>query len=353
MGISCLLLFIMARTGRLQDDQVISVIFLACLCLLAVVEKLSAVLNTIAIERDWVIVIAGEDEARLMTLNSQMRRIDLFCKLFAPLFISLVDAASSQIAILVTAAMTAASVSAEYFAIAIVHAAVPALRTTKAQRGDFDTANHTTLDAIKYSCSSISLYIRHPAFLPSFALALLYLTVLSFAGQMITYLLALGMSSTVIGILRGVAALFELSATWLAPKLMEYIGPIRAGIWFINWQMFCVGIACLFFWLDQKPVVAVVGIVSAVIASRIGLWGFDLSVQIIVQEASRLTMTGGMGFGTNILSRKSSPSYAAHSLRKSLHARTSSKCCHSPARSCSRDPSSSSTLLPSALLLLP
>lgn len=131
-------------------------------------------------------------------------------------------------------------------------------------------------------------YARHPAFLPSFSLALLYLTVLSFAGQMITYLLALGLSSGLIGVLRGVSAVFELSATWFAPKIMARIGPVRAGIWFINWEILCVAIACAFFWIDLSPAYTAIGTVSAVIASRVGLWGFDLSAQIIVQEVSPL-----------------------------------------------------------------
>lgn len=101
---------------------------------------------------------------------------------------------------------------------------------------------------------------------------------------MITYLLALGVSSDAIGILRGIAAVFEMSATWLAPKIMNHIGPIRAGIWFINWEFLCVSLACLFSWLGQNPTVSALGTVCAVIASRVGLWGFDLSAQIIVQE---------------------------------------------------------------------
>jgi len=38
--------------------------------------------------------------------------------------------------------------------------------------------------------SSLPYYIRHSAFLESFSLSLLYLTVLSFSGQMITYLIS-------------------------------------------------------------------------------------------------------------------------------------------------------------------
>ncbi|TKA71732.1 hypothetical protein B0A55_08537 [Friedmanniomyces simplex] len=280
----------MTHYALLREKKVYSYGLLAALCLLAAVEKLSAVLNTIAIERDWVVVIAGDNDDHLRQLNSQMRRIDLFCKLVGPLVVAFVDAASTSIAIIVTGALTLLSVPVEYFAIARVHRAIPALSELKVATADPTTQppHHALRHRILRSCqtawASTKIYTHHPAFLPSLALALLYLTVLSFAGQMITYLLSLGVNSGTIAILRGVAAVFEMSATWLGPILMQRIGTVRAGIWFINWQIFCVGVACLCLWIDANSIVAAAGTVAAVIASRVGLWGFDLSVQIIVQE---------------------------------------------------------------------
>ncbi|KAK4634795.1 Solute carrier family 40 member 1 [Fulvia fulva] len=289
--ISCILFFLMANVNHLRDDQLLSALLLALLSALACVEKLAWVLNTIAVERDWVVTVAGENDERLRLLNSQMRRIDLFCKLVGPLAIAFVNNASPSYAILVTGAMTLLSVLVEYFAIARVYNMVPALKLPKttSQRPH---SQHNLWTTIKEAVSGAVTYARHPAFLPSFSLALLYLTVLSFAGQMITYLLALGLSSGLIGVLRGVSAVFELSATWFAPKIMARIGPVRAGIWFINWEILCVAIACAFFWIDLSPAYTAIGTVSAVIASRVGLWGFDLSAQIIVQEEVELENRG-------------------------------------------------------------
>ena len=50
---------------------------------------------TVAVEREWVTCIAGECSAHLTTLNTYMRRIDLFCKLAAPLFVSLLTSVAS------------------------------------------------------------------------------------------------------------------------------------------------------------------------------------------------------------------------------------------------------------------
>ena len=221
-----------------------------------------------------------------------MRRIDLFCKLVAPLAVSLMDTASSTVAILAVGGITVISVPVEYLAIAAVYKAVPALQVSERSIQVVNTRPSGFLVRAKDALSSTLTYFRHSAFLPSFSLSLLYLTVLSFNGQLITYLLAKGVKSNVIGLLRGVSALFEISATWIAPGVIQRIGPVRSGIWFINWEICCVALACLFFWLDLNPTLAAVGTISAVIASRIGLWGFDLSAQIIVQEEVESELRG-------------------------------------------------------------
>jgi len=311
----------------LRKSERYSYSLLAILCILAAVEKLSAVINTIAIERDWVVVIAGDNEGHLRQLNSQMRRIDLFCKLAAPLVIALVDAASTSIAIMVAGLLTILSVPVEYFAIARVHRAIPALSEPKPAGThpiDQATPHRNILRFCKDALGSTALYIHHPVFLPSLALALLYLTVLSFAGQMITYLLSIGVSSGIIALLRGVAAIFEMSATWLGPFLMQRIGTVRAGIWFINWQIFCVAGACLCLWINTSSTVAAAGTVAAVILSRVGLWGFDLCVQIIVQEEVLEQLPRPLLPAPIILIRRdrSSLPTAAHSPAKSSHFKT-------------------------------
>ncbi|SMY20265.1 unnamed protein product [Zymoseptoria tritici ST99CH_1A5] len=281
VALSCVALFLLARFESMRSG-VDSTLFLAGLSLLACVEKLSAVLNTISVERDWVVIVAGGHEERLRDLNAQMRRIDLFCKLIGPLAIAFVDGASPEVAIMATGCMTMMSVLVEYWTIARVYNFVPALQAPKEVAST--RTDRTMATKIKSSLAGTAIYIKHRAFLPSLALALLYLTVLAFGGQMLTYLLSLGLSSGLIGVLRGISAIFEMSATWIAPRIMSHIGPVRSGIWFINWQILCVSIACAFFWLDYNPTVAAIGTVTAVIASRVGLWGFDLSAQMIVQE---------------------------------------------------------------------
>ena len=107
---------------------------------------------------------------------------------------------------------------------------------------------------------------------------------LSFGGQMVTYLISAGYNSFYIALVRTLSVVFELSATWIAPRLMKRIHPARAGMWFLNWQMLWLGAAVSFFWVEPVPVVAASGLVVGTILSRIGLWGYDLCAQFIIQE---------------------------------------------------------------------
>lgn len=128
-------------------------------------------------------------------------------------------------------------------------------------------------------------YAASPVFLPSFALSILYLTVLSFGAQMVTYLLHTGFNSLEVSCMRIGAVVAELAGTWTAPWAMNKIGPVRSGLWFINYQLGCLAAsAAAFLFLDPSSRLVALCLILGVALSRLGLWGFDLSVQFLVQE---------------------------------------------------------------------
>ena len=67
---------------------------------------------------------------------------------------------------------------------------------------------------------------------------------------------------------------------------MKRIDPARAAMWFLSWQLLWLGVAVSFFWAEPVPIIAASGLVAGTILSRIGLWGYDLCVQFIIQEVS-------------------------------------------------------------------
>ncbi|KAL6694669.1 Ferroporti-1 [Trichoderma pleuroticola] len=296
---SCAVFYVLAADIPLTSG--VRTALLAVVTLFACVEKLCSILNLVSVEKDWVVVVSERNPDALQVMNAQMRRIDLLCKLFGPLFIAMIDARSSQVAMIANFAMNAATLPIEYFTIARVYFDIPELQRAKIPLQRSATPQTESSDArmtldsviwqpliamIKKSGQDFSLYFKHQAFLPSIAGAVLYFTVLSFGGQMVTYLLSSGYSSMQIGIARTLGVMFEVLSTWAAPWLMGRIGPVRAGLWMSSWQviMLVVGV-CIFWAFDGKDsLISASGLVGGTVLSRLGLRGFDLCVQLIVQE---------------------------------------------------------------------
>ncbi|KAG7284860.1 hypothetical protein NEMBOFW57_009475 [Staphylotrichum longicolle] len=106
---------------------------------------------------------------------------------------------------------------------------------------------------------------------------------------MITYLISVGYKSLHVGVARTVSTVFELSATWIVPRLTKRIGIVRGGIWSLCWQMVWLAGGMIWFFADASgkgtnSVVSATGLAVAVALSRIGLWGYDLCAQNIIQD---------------------------------------------------------------------
>jgi iron-regulated transporter 1 len=293
--LSCVLLWVLLRWGNVGVLGWTSFVLLSAL---ACVEKVASLGCTVAVERDWVVVVCEDSEGiDRGALNAGMRRIDLFCKLVAPVFVSFVEAWLGTVwAVGVVLGMSAVSVGVEYIAIARVYDAVPALSTKSTTTEDSmatqptpDTRPHSRLKAL---LDPWLTYTASPAFLPSLALSLLYLTVLSTGVHWQTYLLTTAYTPLTVSLLRVLAVISELGATCIAPLLTDRIGPIRGGLWSVNWQVLTLAPAVgLFFYLHERDdgeasSLGAAVLTTGIVASRLGLWSFDLSVQHIVQSTT-------------------------------------------------------------------
>ena len=67
VAVSCALLFCLCQFEDIRNRQAWSFTALALLSTLACIEKLAAIMNTISVERDWVVIIAQDDDDRLMS----------------------------------------------------------------------------------------------------------------------------------------------------------------------------------------------------------------------------------------------------------------------------------------------
>ncbi|ESU11014.1 hypothetical protein FGSG_05096 [Fusarium graminearum PH-1] len=267
--VSCAIFLVLIKVRTMPHE--VRVGLLAVSIIMACIEKLAAIMNFVSVERDWVIVVARSD-------TTALRR--------------LVDGFSTETAILVNLIMNCASVVIEYFTIARVYYQVPALqypknapRTTALDDGNRQNPLASVKLVLKKTFDDLRLYFTHPVFFPSFAVALLYCTVLSFGGVMVTYLLSSGYNSIQIAAMRTISVAFEVLATWIGPWLMKKIGPVRAGLWFLSWQLGCLSIGISIFWrYADNVLVSTLALVGSSMFSRVGLWGVDLSAQVIIQE---------------------------------------------------------------------
>ncbi|CAI4214107.1 unnamed protein product [Parascedosporium putredinis] len=306
VAISCLILYLLARWRDWGAHSTRGLF--AIIVLLAGVEKLCSVMNSVSVTKDWIVVMTEENEHVRKILNARIRRIDLVCKLLGPFVVASIDDYSTIVAIWTTMILTLLSVGPEYKFIAQTYYSVPGLakpRGRQAQAASRSTgsgesdeeepligdrtpgANPTaprrqSLLTTIFPLASLKFYAHHRAFLPSLAYVFLHLTVLSFSGRMIVFLLSIGYSSLTVGIARTVCTIVELSATWTTPKLIGRFGNVMTGFYSITWQVLTLSLGAACFVIDWDAVLR-----TTDIGALIGAGGLVIIVQDEVEEESR------------------------------------------------------------------
>ncbi|KAK8314873.1 hypothetical protein V6Z12_D01G201100 [Gossypium hirsutum] len=238
------------------------------------VGVLSTLAGTILIEREWLVVISEGHPPNLLTdMNSVIRRIDLTCKLVAPVISGfIISFVSLKASALMLALWTTISVWVEYWLFMSVYNGIPALGINSSRRRilQVSPSNHVE-DTISTSQERNSLvsndgensatagksfafkiiewiskvpyieawkvYLQQDVVLPGVALALLFFTVLSFGTLMTAALEWQGIPAFVIGIARGISASIGIAATIVYPMLQSHISTLRTGLWSV-WSQF-------------------------------------------------------------------------------------------------------------------
>ena len=151
---------------------------------------------TIAVERDWATCIAEGSSEMLSSLNARLRRIDLLCKLLAPLFVSALSTFMPYLwAAVVMAAFQLLSLVVELFWLGVVYRSCPALARDQAQKDSRQPlTNEDGEDAPREGIPCVpcldacgpnrnkdhwSEFARLPIFLSSLSASFIYMTVLS------------------------------------------------------------------------------------------------------------------------------------------------------------------------------
>ncbi len=229
------------KSGSVSEEQagiervpILKGALFALILLLGIMENLSATANVLSMERDWVVTASSTDGRRydLTHLNSAMRRIDLTCKLAAPILISVIISATSvKIGVLVVGGMSAGCWAAEIWCAKRVWKNNPRLREPKIvneQTSSDDNNLHSvverprscwnhTIQALRRYAQDFKNYFSSMVWVPSLSLAFLHISALTYNATFITYLLAVGFSLDLITIARAAGSVVEISSTIVTP----------------------------------------------------------------------------------------------------------------------------------------
>ncbi|KAJ8421721.1 hypothetical protein Cgig2_003529 [Carnegiea gigantea] len=269
------------------------------------------------------VVVMSEDQPPgvLIKMNSVLRRVDLVCKLFAPVvsgfIISFVSLTASAIFL---ALWNVISVCLQYWLLSAVYNGIPALcmkdqnrrepppsdpgpSTYLSKDNDLLSEDRSDRPSTRvFGCFSMlpclgawRVYSNQEVVLPGVALALLYFTVLSFGTLMTGALEWEGIPAYIIGIARGISATIGIAATFTYPVLESRISTLRTGLWSI-WSQWSFLLVCVGSIWVQNGIESAYMLMAGVAASRLGLWMFDLAViqqmQDHVPESDRCVVGG-------------------------------------------------------------
>ncbi|KAF9978160.1 hypothetical protein BGZ73_003541 [Actinomortierella ambigua] len=294
---STFLFYFMVENKTRLSTTVEAVVF-ACILLLGCSLKLAFIGNSIAIEKDWAMIIS---DGHLEQLLPTMRRIDLICKTVSPILVGFLAESNLVVFSLVVGGWTAISTLIEYVFISQIYRDVPRLAdrapyqsdslpspttSTSGEREEHRAADESG-DNNSNSASAVGFfdYLRHRAFPLTISIGMLYINVLSFGGPMTSYLVLMGYNSGLLGIMKAVSGIVGIAGTFVQPVLSKRYGPIRVGLWSV-WQLvLTLGLVVLALSnkLGSKTATSVL-LFGGMAASRLGLWIFDIVENLILQE---------------------------------------------------------------------
>nr|KJB26300.1 hypothetical protein B456_004G236200 [Gossypium raimondii] len=234
----------------------------AVLVLAGAIERLSGVALGVAMERDWVVLLAGINRPiALAQANAVLNRIDLLCE------ISLTWLTNK----LSTGVLDRAK-------------CCQASRRTSDEGPLPDAQNFvsTGLEAIKHGWRE---YIQQPVLPASLAYVLLYFNVVLTPGSLMTaFLTQRGLNPSVIGGFSGLCAFMGVAATFLSASLVRRFGILKAGAVGLTFQALLLTIAVAVYQsgtLSQRSPLLL--FLCLIVFSRLGHMSYDIVGAQILQ----------------------------------------------------------------------
>ncbi|NXA41780.1 S40A1 protein, partial [Eudromia elegans] len=350
---------------------------------IANIANLASTATAITIQRDWIVVVAGEDRSKLADMNATIRRIDQLTNILAPMAVGqIMTFGSPMIGCGFISGWNLMSMCVEYLLLWKVYQKTPtlALKSSKVEESELkqlnvkkesdtkpaegvqlivekDAASPVPQQEKEVGCAGriaepfITFrdgwvaYYNQPVFLAGMGLAFLYMTVLGFDCITTGYAYTQGLSGSVLSLLMGASAVTGIMGTVAFTWLRRRCGLVRTGLISGAAQFACLILCVISVFMpgspldltvspfadisarlfeseplstiaspgdtfemalatgmptlfnesapgigdpemssEPVPLISVSLLFAGVIAARVGLWSFDLTVTQLLQE---------------------------------------------------------------------
>jgi iron-regulated transporter 1 len=305
---------LLLKTNTNKDST--TSIHVPSMVLLNVFGSLAQVCDQILIvvfERDWVVEMSriSKDETWLTNTNVGMRQIDLSAKVLGP---ALAAAALPLLAhhnfedgedsgddwsraACVMGLMNMTALLLQFVGSSIIYRLVPQLE--REQSAPVSTHESDAQGKVSTGIfGGLHVYLSLPIAGAGLALAILYLNGLTFGNGILTaHLLHRGMPVQSIGLFRGLAAVLGLAGTWVFYASQRCSTLKLTALWSLCYEFVCLLLAALSLIVasDSTSILSLSLLIGGVLASRTGLWVFDLAVTQLQQECVPDDSRGAVG----------------------------------------------------------
>ncbi|KAI5658543.1 hypothetical protein M9H77_27336 [Catharanthus roseus] len=259
------------------------------------VERLSGLALGVAMERDWVVLLAGTNRPiALAQANAVLSRIDLLCEIAGASLFGILLSKYEPVACLKLAAslMISALPVTIFLAWLTNKLSAGVLEHNKVPTSCLNATIGSMSDAtniVKLSAQTIKQgwveYIKQPVLPASLAYVLLNFNIgLSPGGLMTAFLTQKGLNPSLIGGFSGLCAFMGVAATFISARLVKQLGILKAGAAGLILQASVLTTAVAVYWTgslsQQTPLLF---FLSLIILSRLGHMSYDVVGQQILQ----------------------------------------------------------------------
>ncbi|KAG9457835.1 hypothetical protein H6P81_002343 [Aristolochia fimbriata] len=260
------------------------------------IERLSGLALGVALERDWVVLLAGSNRPiALAQANAMLSRIDLLCEIAgASVFGILLSKYDTVTCLKLAAGLMICTLPVVMLLVFLTNK----LSTDVLDRSKIlnssekpfmasripDPGNlvEQSLDAIKHGWIE---YKQQPVLPASVAYVLLYFNiVLTPGGLMTAFLTQHGLNPSIIGGFSGLCAFMGVAATFISSNLVKRLGILKAGAAGLIFQASLLSVAVAVYWsgsLSHKP--PLLFFLFLIVLSRLGHMSYDVVGAQILQ----------------------------------------------------------------------